>query len=248
MTSVARGSVGSVAFTGVVSSDTHPVAGMAAPPPTIVSEICAPALLLGVQLRSATAFGDPQTLRRRMTDMLERIEHQLLDARVASSDLGNIMFALTASLDESISQSSWNRRGEWVAAPLCFDRFKRLDGGEEFFARLAVVQITKPLPADVLQIYFLCLTLGFKGRYLLRSDEDWQELVSQVGALVRSTSDRPATALGPHGLPSEVIAEIVKEIPVWVFAVAGIGLAALTYFALTLMINWRASSLEHLIR
>jgi type VI secretion system protein ImpK len=183
-----------------------------------------------------------------MTDLLERIEHQLVDARVAPPDLANIMFALTASLDESISQSSWNRKAEWVAAPLCFDRFNRLDGGEEFFARLAAVQSTKPMSSDVLQIYFLCLTLGFKGRYLLRSDEDRHELVSEVGSMVRNSADQPATALGPHGMPGELIAEIVREIPVWVFAVTGLGLAALIYFALTLMINWRADALEQLIR
>ena len=43
-------------------------------------------------------------------------------------------------------------------------------------------------------------------------------------------------------------AEVVKEIPAWVFVVAAAGLALLTYVALTLMINWRATSLEHLIR
>jgi len=34
----------------------------------------------------------------------------------------------------------------------------------------------------------------------------------------------------------------------WVFAVAAAGLALVTYFVLTLMINWRAGSLEHLLR
>jgi type VI secretion system protein ImpK len=205
-------------------------------------------LLLGAQLRSADAFGDPQTLRRRVTDLLDRIEEQLKDARVVSPDLSNIIFALAAFLDESISQSSWSYRGEWVAAPLCFERFNRFDAGEEFFARLQSLESTRPVPHDVLQIYFLCLTLGFKGRYLLRSNQEWYALVAEIGALVRTTSNEAPASLSPRGLPGEVIAQVVKEIPMWVFAVAAAGLALVTYFVLTLMINWRAGSLEHLIR
>jgi type VI secretion system protein ImpK len=248
MTTIARSSVGGVALAGVVSSDVQLTVGNA--PPATVSEICAPALLLGVQLRSATAFGDPQMLRRRMTELLDRTDEQLREARVVSPDLSNIVFALAAFLDESIGQSSWDHRTEWVAAPLCFERFNRFDGGEEFFVRLQALTSTQPPPPDVLQIYFLCLTLGFKGRYLLRSNEEWYSLVADVGALVRNTnpSRQAATSLSPRGLPGEAIAEAVKEIPMWVFAVAGAGLALVTYFALTLMINWRAASLEHLIR
>src|SRR5215471_2975889 len=248
MTSIARSSVGGVALTGGVAGEIQLTVGTA--PPATVSEICAPALLLGVQLRSATAFGDSQTLRRRMTDLLDRIEEQLRDARVVSPDLSNIVFALTAFLDESISQSSWDHRSEWVAAPLCFERFNRFDAGEEFFVRLQALANTQPPSPDVLQIYFLCLTLGFKGRYLLRSNEEWYALVADVGAMVRNAtpSHQAVASLSPRGLPGEAIAEAVKEIPIWVFAVAAAGFALVTYFALTLMINWRAASLEHLIR
>src|SRR5215475_6723830 len=246
MTTIARSSIGGVTLAGGVANEVQLTVGNA--PPATVSEICAPALLLGVQLRSATAFGDPQMLRRRMTDLLDRTDEQLREARVVSPDLPNIVFALTAFLDEAIGQSSWDYRGEWVAAPLCFERFNRFDAGEEFFVRLQALQSTRPVPHDVLQIYFLCLTLGFKGRYLLRSNEEWYALVAEIGALVRTTSNQAPASLSPRGLPGEVIAQVVKEIPMWVFAVAAAGLALVTYFVLTLMINWRAGSLEHLIR
>jgi type VI protein secretion system component VasF len=72
--------------------------------------------------------------------------------------------------------------------------------------------------------------------------------VAEIGALVRTTSNEAPASLSPRGLPGEVIAQVVKEIPMWVFAVAAAGLALVTYFVLTLMINWRAGSLEHLIR
>jgi type VI secretion system protein ImpK len=247
MSTVARSAVGGgVSLNGGVASEVQLTVGSAAP--AIVSEICAPALLLGAQLRSANAFSDPPTLRRRITDLLDRIDEQLRDARVVSPDLQNIAFALTAFLDESISQSSWDYRSQWVSAPLCFERFNRLDAGEEFFVRLHALQSARPVSPDVLQIYFLCLTLGFRGRYLLRSNEEWYALVAEIGALVRNNSQQAPASLSPRGLPGEVIAAVVKEIPMWVFAVAAAGLALVTYFALTLMINWRAASLEHLIR
>ena len=85
--------------------------------PTIVSEVCAPALLLGVRLRWKQNSGDPGPLRQRMQEMLDRIEDRLRDAGLAQSDISDVVFALVAFLDESIISSDWEHTSEWRANP-----------------------------------------------------------------------------------------------------------------------------------
>ncbi|HYW49101.1 MAG TPA: DotU family type IV/VI secretion system protein, partial [Gemmatimonadaceae bacterium] len=72
---------------------------------TVIRDVCAPALLLGMQLRAAHEAGDVALLRRRTCDLLTGIEADLAQARVSRAAQEDLMFALVAFLDESISQS-----------------------------------------------------------------------------------------------------------------------------------------------
>ena len=215
--------------------------------PTIVSEVCAPALLLSVRLRWKQNSGDPEPLRQRMQDMLDRIEERLRDAGLAASDISDVVFALVAFLDESIIRSEWEHKTEWRASPLQFDRFGRDDAGEEFFTRLTALRAERTVRADVLQIYFLCLTLGFKGKYALLAEREWESLRAQVGAQLRRLDGREGAALAPHGRAGEELAEVVKEIPLWVFAVAGAAFAFAIYLTLTVLIASKLGAVQQLL-
>jgi type VI secretion system protein ImpK len=215
--------------------------------PTIVSEVCAPALLLGVRLRWKQNSGESEPLRQRMQDMLDRIEERLRDAGLAQSDISDVVFALVAFLDESIIRSEWQHKTEWRASPLQFDRFGRDDAGEEFFTRLTAIRAERTVRADVLQIYFLCLTLGFKGKYALLAKNEWESLRVQVGAQLRRLDGREGAALAPHGRAGEELAEVVKEIPLWVFVVAGAAVAFALYLTLAVLIASKLGAVQQLL-
>ena len=213
--------------------------------PTIVSEVCAPALLLGVRLRWKQNSGESEPLRQRMQDMLDRIEERLRDAGLAQSDISDVVFALVAFLDESIIRSEWQHKTEWRASPLQFDRFGRDDAGEEFFTRLTAIRAERTVRADVLQIYFLCLTLGFKGKYALLAKNEWESLRAQVGAQLRRLDGREGVA--PLGRAGEELAEVVKEIPLWVFVVAGAAVAFAFYLTLAVLIASKLGAVQQLL-
>jgi type VI secretion system protein ImpK len=214
----------------------------------IVSEICASALLLGVQLRSSRDFGEPAALRRRTKELLDHTEEALRAARVAEADVRDIIFALVSFLDESVSLSPWSQKGTWLSRPMQLERFDRYDAGEEFFVTLDALRHERAVRTNVLEIYFLCLTLGFKGKYQLLPDEEWQELVTRVGAELRRDGAHDATALSPHGLPSDTLTDAVKEMPAWVFAAAVAATALVIYVVLAVLISWRAGRVDDLLR
>jgi type VI secretion system protein ImpK len=182
-----------------------------------------------------------------MEEMLDRIEERLRDAGLAQSDVADVVFALVAFLDESIVRSEWEHRTEWRSSPMQYKRFGRDDAGEEFFARLAALRAERSVRADVLQLYYVCLTLGFKGRYALLPERDLEALRADVGAQLRRLDGRERAPLAPHARAGEELAEVMKQIPLWVFAVAGATVAFALYLALTVLIASKLAAVQQLL-
>ncbi len=212
-----------------------------------VSEICASALLLGVQLRSAHEFDDVDATQRQIMALLDRTETQACALGLTTTDAMDVAFALVAAVDEAVTLSPWEDKSVWIARPIQFLRYGRYDAGEEFFARLDRLRQERPLRADVLHVYYLCLALGFKGRYQVRPESERRELIASVAAQLRrgDPGDRPP--LAPRGVPGEEIAEAVREIPVWVVAVLAAAGACALYLVLTAHVTWRVGEVGRLI-
>jgi len=83
-------------------------------------------------------------------------------------------FAVCAWVDESILNSAWKEKNQWKREQLQRIYYRTTDAGEEFFERLNLLGLDK---RDVREVYYLCLALGFMGRYCHQGDEF---LLSQV--------------------------------------------------------------------
>ncbi|MBW2265838.1 MAG: DotU family type IV/VI secretion system protein [Deltaproteobacteria bacterium] len=77
-------------------------------------------------------------------------------------------FAICAWVDEVILGSSWNERNKWQGEQLQRLYYQTSDAGEMFFDRLNAIG---PHQRDVREIYYLCLAMGFAGRYCNEGDE-----------------------------------------------------------------------------
>jgi type VI secretion system protein ImpK len=77
-------------------------------------------------------------------------------------------FALCAWVDEAILGSSWQHKNRWLNDQLQRLHYNTTDAGEEFFERLSNIGLHQ---RDVREVYYLCLALGFSGRYCNPGDE-----------------------------------------------------------------------------
>jgi len=78
-------------------------------------------------------------------------------------------FAVFAWIDETVLSSSWENKGPWQSEKLQFE-FKTADAGELFFEKLNKLSPLDPKHQNVREIYYLCLSLGFMGKYI--NDQD----------------------------------------------------------------------------
>jgi type VI secretion system protein ImpK len=87
---------------------------------------------------------------------------------VSDEEYREAHFAVCAWVDEAILSSAWQEKGKWTREQLQRLHYQTTDAGEEFFERLNRLG---PAQTGVREVYYLCLAMGFTGRYHNQGDE-----------------------------------------------------------------------------
>lgn len=97
-------------------------------------------------------------------------------------DIRLAVFAVIAFLDESILNLRKPIFREWVRRPLQEELFGRHIAGEQFFENVQDILGRRDAEetADVLEVYYLCLLLGYLGKYSIVSRADLRSLMGQI--------------------------------------------------------------------
>ncbi len=113
------------------------------------------------QITEAEAF------RRKTRSALQDVEREAIAAGYDNNDIKDTHFAVVAFLDFVILNSAQPIRTDWERRPLQEELFGLAHAGDVFFDKLGYLQERRDIPrlADVLEVYLLCLLLGFQGRY-----------------------------------------------------------------------------------
>jgi type VI secretion system protein ImpK len=150
---------------------------------------------------------DSESFRRRTKGTLQEIERVAIAGGYDGRDVRDTHFAVVAFLDEVILNSKDAVRNEWAQRTLQQDLFGTTDAGVVFFDKLEQFRSRRDSEqlADVLEVYLLCLLLGFEGRYAGRRGE-LQGLMESLRMRVeytRGPADHVAAVLpaGPAALP-----------------------------------------------
>jgi type VI secretion system protein ImpK len=113
------------------------------------------------------ALGDLEVFRRRMKAALQEGEKEAMRAGYGPSEIREAEFAVVAFLDETILSSKDAKADEWRKRPLNIELFGQAIAGDVFFDKLTEIERQRDSPqvADLLEVYLLCLLLGFEGRF-----------------------------------------------------------------------------------
>lgn len=199
--------------------------------------LCEEAFLLILQLRAINEYGDTSLLRQRIFQLLDKLEQRGKQAGIAREDLQSAKFALTAFMDETILTSQWSQKDAWVEKTLGFELFQRMDAGEEFFRSLEELRRRSASNVELLEVYYLCLALGFKGKYMIYEQEKRRLLIKDLANELRTIRGNSSAPLSPRGKRREQIAEVVKkEVPAWIVAV-GAGAVGFIFYLIMLWIS-----------
>jgi type VI secretion system protein ImpK len=110
---------------------------------------------------------DAESFRNHVKQLLGTAHEEARRAGYGGDDIKLAMYAAVVFLDESVLASRHPAFVEWPRRPLQEELFGGHMGGEAFFQNLQALLSRQDTDdgADVLEVYQLCLLLGFQGRY-----------------------------------------------------------------------------------
>lgn len=100
--------------------------------------------------------------------LLSESEARMNQGEIAADSYNEGRFAICAWVDEAMLGSTWQEKMKWQTDTLQRRYYQTTDAGEEFFERLNRLE---PQQRDAREIYYLCLAMGFKGRFHQEGDD-----------------------------------------------------------------------------
>jgi len=120
-------------------------------------------------LKSAAIKRPPyEQVKADVSRLLSQSENFLKKGLFSQEDYDLARFAICAWVDEAILNSPWDHKGLWQREQLQRLYYHTTEAGEEFFERLNALGFHQ---REVREVYYLCLALGFMGRYCHPGDE-----------------------------------------------------------------------------
>jgi type VI secretion system protein ImpK len=148
---------------------------------------------------------DAEAFRAQMRQGLRVAEHEARSRGCSADDVRQVVFAVVAFLDESVLSSGNPVFANWPRLPLQAELFGHQLAGEVFFQELqkTLTRNESPETADLLEVYSLCLLLGFKGRYA--AGGDLRSIMMAIQEKIRRIRG-PIGPLSPRGaIPADAV-------------------------------------------
>jgi type VI secretion system protein ImpK len=189
-----------------------------------------------VRLRSDRQdVSDAELFRSQVLTALKLAEQQGRGKGYTDDDVHLATFAVVAFLDESILNLRKPIFRDWVRRPLQEELFGRHTAGEIFFQNMEQILGRRDAPetADLLEVYYLCLLLGYLGRYSISSKAELRALMGQAEEKIQRIRKSSAELSPAWRLPPEKPG-VARRDPLLVrlrFAAAGLALVTLILYA-----------------
>jgi type VI secretion system protein ImpK len=122
-------------------------------------------LALVAQLRATAAHADPAGLRRQLLERIGEFEALAAGAGVSAQHISAARYLLCTFIDEVVDATPWGAGGVWAEANLLQAFHDERWGGDKVFKLLDRLSQDARANRHLLELFYICLALGFEGRY-----------------------------------------------------------------------------------
>ncbi len=190
-------------------------------------------------LKAKHAPIDAEVFRERIKQFLTAFERGATRMSAKTEDIYACKYAFCATVDEAVLMSSFKARESWQRLPLQLQFFGEQLAGEQFFEKLEDLRRQGAPRVQTLEVFHMCLLLGFQGKYLLEGSEKLNYLAARLGDEVARLKGQ-SSGFAPHwAAPDRIQHQLKNEVPLWIVG-AVLGLMALVGF---LGLRWQLT--EH---
>ena len=149
------------------------------------------------------AVMDATGFRNSIKSALSAAEAEATRKGYAPEDARLATFAVVAFLDDSVEKSNNPRFRDWPRLPLQDELFGEHTSGEIFFQCIdrLLARTDSARDADTLEVFALCLLLGYRGRYGAGGQESVRAIIA--GIINKVQRIRGAPPLAPAWAPPQ---------------------------------------------
>ncbi|MYM75710.1 DotU family type IV/VI secretion system protein [Duganella sp. FT109W] len=173
----------------------------------------------------------------KMTQFLDDFGRAARKHNASPDDIDAAKYAFCAAVDEIILRSPFAIRDAWERRPLQLVLFGEQLAGENFFHRLESLRARGSAHLQALEVFHMCLLLGFQGRYILEGSEKLNYLTARLGDEIAHMKGKRG-GFAPHAeRPDQIVHKLRSDLPLWVLcSVFGL-ICVLGYIGLRTSLN-----------
>ena len=162
-----------------------------------------------------------------ITSFLADVDRRAKQLGVPPEDVEAAKYAYCAAVDEIILRSDYTIREAWETRPLQLRIFGDQLAGEHFFEKLEELRARGIAHLQSLEVFHLCLLMGFQGKYALDAPDKLNYMCSRLGDEIARMRGKNR-GFAPHAdRPDQIANKLRTDLSLWVltsvFALAGLG-------------------------
>lgn len=189
-------------------------------------------LPLMLSIRHSSTHPNPEQLRNRLIRELHEFKQAARHILGDQKKVTQASYVMCTALDDAAMNTPWGHQANWSQHNLLSTFHNEVIGGDRFFALLKGLGKNPRENIDLLELMYLCLSLGYEGSY--RIAQNGQNTLAKVRTwlydIIRDVRDSPDKRLSLHWQGSGVQeSRLPKFTVIWVAAAAALAISSLTY-------------------
>ncbi len=188
-------------------------------------------------LKSGQEPVDAASFSARVQQFLADFERSAKKMDIPAEDVYATKYAFCATVDETVLNSGFSIRDAWMLQPLQLTLFGEQLAGENFFARLEDLRAQGAPRLQSLEVFYMCLLLGFQGKYMIEGQEKLGYLTARLGDEITLLRGKRA-GFAPHWpLPDKIAHTLKRDVPLWSIGALFALLGLLAYLGMSHFLN-----------
>ncbi len=181
--------------------------------------------------RHSLSHPDVGGLHQRLVNEIRMFESRLNEMGTPKEIVLASRYLLCSVLDEAILNTPWGSESPWSQRTLLTVFHNETAGGEKCFIILDRMRERPAENLDILELFYICLSLGFEGKYRLmqRGRDAIEQIRDELFRIIRNHRGDYEKTLSSHwrGL-GKIRNTLAEYVPMWVVACC---VAAILFFS-----------------
>lgn len=206
-----------------------------------------PLIAIAARMQTLVTQADIAALRSQAMQEIRLFDDRLRAADVVPEDALVARYILCTFFDSAVLNTPWGAHSDWSGQSLLVTFHREKSGGEKFFQILERIAAQPARYVDLIELQYVCLTLGYEGMYRLepRGEVRLAELQHELFRHIRGARQLRDEELSPQwrGV-GDRRKRLFRYLPWWIIATSACAILTVAFAVYSLRLNAMAAPIK----